>query len=499
MPGTTARLNGWFRKLAAAASAKKVSPQLVATTLQLLGAPDAAEAAVVEEARASQSPGSVAKGTDLADLATASPAAADSSARSLESEANNFNPFSAEVNWGNGSDKAKESDEEYPGPDEGILAADLAAGVVVRFGVLLQYHPQQIAAKIFSKQSVPKEDLAAQGLFTESELGAFGFSFAAAPGISVNGGQGSYLRRPEPAERPEGESLAARAASGLGAAMLAVLLAVASSLPAVQAFEDLSPAESQTVDLFQQNTPGVVYITTEVFQLSKNARKMEIQAVPKGEGSGWVGLPGGGYGFFPSKGLPPKIFPQRSAIAFAYGKSSSAGVQGPARVFVLEHGGEYDLLVPGALKLNFEASFGMLNVYDNEGHIVTNYHVIENASFVTVKFIEGTEVVAKVVGADPYSDVAVLQADLPPNQLKMMQPLTRGNSASLRVGQEVFAIGNPFGLDHTLTKGIVSGVGRTIQSTGGRPIQGAIQTDASINPGPAPELAPRKRGPAEPE
>ncbi|CAJ1334100.1 unnamed protein product [Effrenium voratum] len=191
--------------------------------------------------------------------------------------------------------------------------------------------------------------------------------------------------------------------------MLAVLLAVASSLPAVQAFEDLSPAESQTVDLFQQNTPGVVYITTEVFQLSKNARKMEIQAVPKGEGSGWV--------------------------------------------------------------------------YDNEGHIVTNYHVIENASFVTVKFIEGTEVVAKVVGADPYSDVAVLQADLPPNQLKMMQPLTRGNSASLRVGQEVFAIGNPFGLDHTLTKGIVSGVGRTIQSTGGRPIQGAIQTDASINPG----------------
>eukprot|EP00913_Durusdinium_trenchii_P006702 g6299.t1 len=113
-----------------------------------------------------------------------------------------------------------------------------------------------------------------------------------------------------------------------------------------------------------------------------------------------------------------------------------------------------------------------MKVFDNEGHIITNYHVIEKASFVTVKFIEGTEVVAKVIGADEYSDVAVLQVDLPAQRKAMLRPL-----------QRVYAIGNPFGLDHTLTKGIVSGVGRTIQSVGGRPIQGAIQTDASINPG----------------
>jgi len=122
-------------------------------------------------------------------------------------------------------------------------------------------------------------------------------------------------------------------------------------------------------------------------------------------------------------------------------------------------------------------------VYDNQGHIVTNYHVIQGANALTVKFIEGTEVSAKVVGADPNTDVAVLQVDFPKSRRAKLRPLERGESAPLSVGQEVYAIGNPFGLDHTLTKGIVSGVGRTIMSVGGRPIQGAIQTDASINPG----------------
>merc|ERR1719382_67274 len=105
-----------------------------------------------------------------------------------------------------------------------------------------------------------------------------------------------------------------------------------------------------------------------------------------------------------------------------------------------------------------------------------------------MRVLEGTELPARIVGADPGTDVAVLQVDPPKSSKKTktakpLKVLRLGDSSGMRVGQEVYAIGNPFGLDHTLTKGIVSGVGRTIMSVGGRPIQGAIQTDASINPG----------------
>lgn len=122
-------------------------------------------------------------------------------------------------------------------------------------------------------------------------------------------------------------------------------------------------------------------------------------------------------------------------------------------------------------------------IYDADGHIITNYHVIKGAQALKVRFIDGTEVPAGLVGADPGSDVAVLSVRIPPGRSKLLRPLSRKESGQLFVGQDVYAIGNPFGLEHTLTKGIVSGVGRTITSIGGSPIQGAIQTDASINPG----------------
>mmetsp|Transcript_23455 Transcript_23455/g.54680 ORF Transcript_23455/g.54680 Transcript_23455/m.54680 type:complete len:461 (-) Transcript_23455:188-1570(-) len=123
-------------------------------------------------------------------------------------------------------------------------------------------------------------------------------------------------------------------------------------------------------------------------------------------------------------------------------------------------------------------------VFDQDGHIVTNYHVIKDANELQVRFLDGTQQVAKVVGVDPGSDVAVLEVKYPENKGRVLpRPLVRGVSATLKVGQEVYAIGNPFGLDNTLTKGIVSGVGRTIMAGGGRPVQGAIQTDAAINPG----------------
>ena len=130
-------------------------------------------------------------------------------------------------------------------------------------------------------------------------------------------------------------------------------------------------------------------------------------------------------------------------------------------------------------------------VYDTSGHIVTNYHVVAGDDDISITFIDGTVYRARVVGTDQYSDLAVLrvQDDVPTDKLK---PLPLGNSSSLRVGQEVVAIGNPFGLSGSMTEGIVSGLNRLIPvyqdplSNVAAPafsIPDVIQTDAAINPG----------------
>ncbi|MDR4475519.1 MAG: trypsin-like peptidase domain-containing protein [Nitrospira sp.] len=119
-------------------------------------------------------------------------------------------------------------------------------------------------------------------------------------------------------------------------------------------------------------------------------------------------------------------------------------------------------------------------VWNRQGHIVTNYHVIYGADSITVTLADRTETKAKVVGVDPDHDIAVLQIQAPESALP---PVTIGSSQALRVGQKVLAIGNPFGLDHTLTTGVVSALGRTIKSMSNRTIEGVIQTDAAINPG----------------
>ncbi|RMH32653.1 MAG: PDZ domain-containing protein [Nitrospirae bacterium] len=119
-------------------------------------------------------------------------------------------------------------------------------------------------------------------------------------------------------------------------------------------------------------------------------------------------------------------------------------------------------------------------VWDRHGHIVTNFHVIYGADAIRVVLDDQTSFEAAVVGMDPDHDLAVLRiADPPPN----LVPLAIGRSHNLRVGQRVLAIGNPFGLDHTVTTGVVSALGRTIKSINGRTIEGVIQTDAAINPG----------------
>ncbi|OMO80675.1 hypothetical protein CCACVL1_12825 [Corchorus capsularis] len=120
-------------------------------------------------------------------------------------------------------------------------------------------------------------------------------------------------------------------------------------------------------------------------------------------------------------------------------------------------------------------------VWDKDGHIVTNYHVIRGASDLKVTLADQSTYDAKVVGFDQDKDVAVLHVDAPKDKLR---PIPIGISADLLVGQKVFAIGNPFGLDHTLTTGVISGLRREISSAAtGRPIQDVIQTDAAINPG----------------
>jgi S1-C subfamily serine protease len=119
-------------------------------------------------------------------------------------------------------------------------------------------------------------------------------------------------------------------------------------------------------------------------------------------------------------------------------------------------------------------------VWNKQGHIVTNFHVIYGANAIKVTLGDRSEHHAKLVGADPDHDLAVLQIQVPETTL---EPLAIGTSQDLRVGQKVLAIGNPFGLDHTLTTGVVSALGRTIKSLSNRTIEGVVQTDAAINPG----------------
>lgn len=127
-----------------------------------------------------------------------------------------------------------------------------------------------------------------------------------------------------------------------------------------------------------------------------------------------------------------------------------------------------------------EPSGGSGFVWDKQGHIVTNYHVISNARvFITLKD-NNKQYEAKVVGMAPRKDIAILKIDAPE---ELLHPIKPGSSTNLLVGQKTLALGNPFGLDHTLTTGIISALNRKIDGAGGVEIHGIIQTDASINPG----------------
>ena len=203
-----------------------------------------------------------------------------------------------------------------------------------------------------------------------------------------------------------------------------------STSPSSTSSRYLTAEEQATINLFQKNTPSVVYITN--LAQRRDVFTLNITESPRGAGSGIV--------------------------------------------------------------------------WDSNGHVVTNYHVIDGANELRVTFQDQSVYPATVVGFDEDKDIAVLQVDFKravkdpnsnPNVLPtstttattstsepVMRPLPIGTSSDLMVGQRVYAIGNPFGLDHTLTTGVISGLGREIQSGNtGRPIDGIIQTDAAINPG----------------
>ncbi len=167
---------------------------------------------------------------------------------------------------------------------------------------------------------------------------------------------------------------------------------------------DMAAGEKRTIQIFENASPSVVFITTHAVKRSPFTRN--VQKIPAGTGSGFV--------------------------------------------------------------------------WDDKGHIVTNFHVIREASIASVTLADQSTYDASLVGAAPAKDLAVLEIKAPQEKLSALR---RGKSADLRVGQLAIAIGNPFGLDHTLSTGVVSGLGREIQSLAKVPIFGVIQTDAAINPG----------------
>ena len=151
---------------------------------------------------------------------------------------------------------------------------------------------------------------------------------------------------------------------------------------------------------------------------------------------------------------------------------------GPSVVHITSLGVQRDMFSVNVQQVPRGTGTGF--VWDNAGHIVTNFHVIQGANGARVTLADQTTFDAKLVGAFPDRDLAVLLIEAPKDKLP---PIALGSSRELLVGQRVYAIGNPFGLDQTLTTGIVSALNREIESFNQRTIRGVIQTDAAINPG----------------
>ncbi|MDC6463593.1 trypsin-like peptidase domain-containing protein [Nitrosopumilus sp.] len=143
---------------------------------------------------------------------------------------------------------------------------------------------------------------------------------------------------------------------------------------------------------------------------------------------------------------------------------------------------------PGVVRVNIQknqtenerGSVGSGFVFDKQGHIITNAHVIKDATKTVVTFLDGRSYNAEIIGVDEYTDIGVIKVNA---DLKLLNPLSLGDSSNLQVGEPITAIGNPFGLSGSMTSGIISQMGRLLPSNSGYSIPDVIQTDAAINPG----------------
>ena len=191
--------------------------------------------------------------------------------------------------------------------------------------------------------------------------------------------------------------------------------------------------------------------------------------------------------------LSGMLQPAGAAYTELAGAETPEGITDPANSTDEQNNIEvYRVMSPGVVFINtsrqprsfFDSGSqgnGSGSLIDEQGHILTNNHVVEGADSLTVNFGGEKAYPARVVGRDPDTDLAVIQVQQAPREMLRVVPF--GDSDRLTVGQKVLAIGNPFGLDRTLTTGVISGLQRPIQARTGRIIEGAIQTDASINPG----------------
>lgn len=170
---------------------------------------------------------------------------------------------------------------------------------------------------------------------------------------------------------------------------------------------------------------------------------------------------------------------QKSPLTVLFKKVENSVVQINTKISTVNT----NIIINGSPLESQSSRLGSGFVYDTQGHIITNNHVISGAQEVTVRFVDGNIYSAKVIGTDPFNDIAVLQITDDFSE-ETLNPLPLANSAELEVGQQIVAIGNPFGLSNTMTTGIVSQVGRLLPNyESGYSIPSVIQTDAAINPG----------------
>ena len=193
----------------------------------------------------------------------------------------------------------------------------------------------------------------------------------------------------------------------------------------------------------------------------------------------WRGLPDIEGWFAPEQAAGPRTVSARGSLA--EDEQSTIALFENARgsvVFITTKGQVRDFWTRNVFTVPRGTGSGF--IWDDAGHVITNFHVIENASEATVKLADGRDYRAALVGASPAHDIAVLKIGV---GFKRPPPVPLGTSHDLKVGQKVFAIGNPFGLDWTLTTGIVSALDRSLGGDNGVTIEHLIQTDAAINPG----------------